>query len=96
MGYEAVLSRMADAPLGMDAADYKHLARGLIIVKRDESAICLSIAIWHLAKMNPGIREIDGGFEQGDPFLGNSFHDLKADQIPANPPFSTKGVGKLF
>lgn len=43
--------------------------------------------------MNLAIRGIDSRMEQGDTFLNDRFPDLKADFIPANPPFNTKEWG---
>lgn len=43
---------------------------------------------WRLARMNLAIRGIEGHIAQGDSFHNDSFPDLKADYILANPPFN--------
>lgn len=43
---------------------------------------------WRLCKMNLAIRGIDSNIEWGDSFRDDSFKDLKADFVLANPPFN--------
>ena len=43
---------------------------------------------WRLAKMNLAIRGIDGQIGHGDTFHKDSYPDLKADYVLANPPFN--------
>ncbi len=50
---------------------------------------------WKLAKMNLAIRSIDAkiGFNTGGSFHDDSFKDLKADFVLANPPFNDSDWG---
>jgi type I restriction enzyme M protein len=48
---------------------------------------------WRLAKMNLAIRGIDGQITHGDTFHNDRHPDLKADFIPANPPFNISDWG---
>jgi type I restriction enzyme M protein len=43
---------------------------------------------WRLAKMNLAIRGIDAQIAHGDTFHNDRHPDLKADYVPANPPFN--------
>ena len=45
---------------------------------------------WRLAQMNLAIRGIEAHVEYGDSFRNDRHPDLKADYIPANPPFNVK------
>src|SRR5579884_1511834 len=44
-------------------------------------------------KMNLAIRGIEGQIAHGDTFHNDQFPDLKADFIPANPPFNVSDWG---
>ncbi|HZU45595.1 MAG TPA: N-6 DNA methylase [Terriglobales bacterium] len=44
-------------------------------------------------KMNLAIRGIEGQIAHGDTFHNDRFPDLKADFIPANPPFNVSDWG---
>ncbi len=48
---------------------------------------------WRLAKMNLAIRGIGGQIAHGDSFNDDRHADLKADFIPANPPFNVSDWG---
>jgi type I restriction-modification system DNA methylase subunit len=47
-----------------------------------------SYTTWRLAKMNLAIRAIDAQIAHGDTFHNDSYPDLKADYVLANPPFN--------
>jgi type I restriction enzyme M protein len=48
---------------------------------------------WRLCKMNLAIRGIDANIQWGNSFHNDSFKDLKADFILANPPFNDSDWG---
>ena len=48
---------------------------------------------WRLAKMNLAIRGIDSQIAHGDTFHNDTFPDLRADFILANPPFNVSDWG---
>ena len=48
---------------------------------------------WRLAKMNLGIRGIEGQIAHGDSFHNGRHPDLRADYILANPPFNVSDWG---
>ncbi len=100
LGFEAKLWQAADA-LGnnMDAAEYNHVVLALIFLKYMSNPFEQepNYTTWRLARMNRALCGIDEKIAHRDTSRNDRHLDLKADYIPAKPPFKVRdGGGELL
>ena len=106
LGFEAQLWSAADKLRGnMEPSDYKHVALGLIFLKYISDAFeakqtkllaeDLADPEEYLAKMNLAVRGIDADIRWNNEgsFRKDELPDLKADYMPASPPFNVSDWG---